>query len=1519
MRDSDLKCKHDNGEEMSVTDYVLQKILVTNNRGDKPLSTRDRAVRSVRAIFPQIECLDIPSPGAGISNPDKKHLIDPDFHTSIDSAKKHVVSNTPVKLGFNASTVMNGPMLAALLDEYVEALNKPGTVPNLEVSYQKVVEITLTETTIDLAEKYHKQMSEFLDLMLPLEEGDIEALKHTHSVLLEKSLKDTLKMPSDPTATVNNTDTLFEVHERVYTNILSEFTIELHRLIPEAADTDEILQKDEQTRKRRLLKKFEKLIIKIDQSNVLGGYISHVTQLNTEKSEDSCKNVFEKIYKHQIQTGAPEREVLKEKYYGQAVGPAKNKVFDDMISQIPGPPQNVTMKLETQILSWEKPLVNADAVNYYYVEWYREGKDFTKREVKTAHTITQFKLKKLKPKTNYIIKVKGFNDHKNRYGEYSTVFKCLTKAGKPEKPKMVKVSPQTEETVKLTITMLSEAEQNGSPVTDIIISRRSDKDPNWESETLTVADPFQREFQIQDVHIHCKNNEDTWWFRVQFKNEAGKSELSDSAQLEIADMIPGKPENIKTIAKARQIQVDWDPPLSNPGAVNSYQIQYWEKGDDQEPIPIKSVRKKVSHTDRSLQLTSLSPYTEYTIRVYARNDKNRAVSEYCTKDVQTLADIPDKPHPPTVRVTLASKAQITFDRQKPNEENGKPVNKIAIERQIKRNEQTGEWTVVENHSLENSTESDITLPVELINLTEPLISCYRIVTINSIGRSEPSQAVEVYPENVIPGSPEELSSTPTNNSITISWKKPEINPLAAKQYQIQYKEEVKETWTSEKANTDTFSCSVSELRPNTKYNFIVQALNGTLMSEEATLNVCTPPSVPPRPAPPILIPRGREFILKAYLPLLKESGRETTELHVNYYNYDRDSKVSMDYKIEHITSVEDNTHEQQIQVNIDETCWISICLSNEVGKSQESDLAGIAHGGVTPGEPDKLECTPEAQNVKLSWNVPKLNGNAAKYYDILTKDKEDQEWTILEKVSVHQKRFNKTLSFEAKINGLNPFTTYHFGVQGVNNTTINICEGDIAELETKTKKAPPDKPLQPNVKPIMGEPLLAELELKMLTNKQMNGSPVHSVIIECEYNKETKCSEVLLIAEQQVENTNSKVTIDLPNLRDTNIQTYLFRITLKNGEGNSPPSDAFLMSVSELQPGPPKNINIPEITAHTLQVKWEEPAIHPALVTHYDIEIRHSERISISVKSNVKEYTFTNLRSNQQYCIKVIAVAKKNSEPIQMSPSTSKIFPGAPLSLFIDKISSNSVKVRWRKPNRKPEEVHFYTVRLREGNYNTALKNIAETRIPKVIQVRRTKGNSTVFENLYPFTTYTVSVGSYNDNKKRQEDATEYTVFKTKMSAGAKFAAELFTAPTIFGPGAIAYAQRTDENIYQSDDEFKADPGLYPSVPEELKWELNGFNKIKVDWELPTQNSEEVHHFKVQVSEEGNEEMLHDIESYGTSETFKLADTTKTYEVRVTSFNFYGEKQPVGTATNTLVIRADHLHTQALQEEISSL
>ncbi len=228
---------------------------------------------------------------------------------------------------------------------------------------------------------------------------------------------------------------------------------------------------------------------------------------------------------------------------------------------------------------------------------------------------------------------------------------------------------------------------------------------------------------------------------------------------------------------------------------------------------------------------------------------------------------------------------------------------------------------------------------------------------------------------------------------------------------------------------------------------------------------------------------------------------------------------------------------------------------------------------MTPGIPDKLECTPEARSVTLSWNVPRLNGNAAKYYEILIKDTENQ-MRKAKNVSVQQRRFiSETLSYEATVNNLSPITTYQFGVQAVNNTT---CVGKIAEIEAKTTSAPPDKPFKPiAIEPIMGDPLHAKLELKMLSREQMNGSSVHSVIIECKYNKETITSEVPLEAEQQVENTNTELMIELPSLRDPKIEDYSFYIRMENGVGKSLPSDAFKLL---LQPGSPKSMQISDIT-----------------------------------------------------------------------------------------------------------------------------------------------------------------------------------------------------------------------------------------------------------------------------------------------------------------------------------------------------
>ena len=91
---------------------------------------------------------------------------------------------------------------------------------------------------------------------------------------------------------------------------------------------------------------------------------------------------------------------------------------------------------------------------------------------------------------------------------------------------------------------------------------------------------------------------------------------------------------------------------------------------------------------------------------------------------------------------------------------------------------------------------------------------------------------------------------------------------------------------------------------------------------------------------------------------------------------------------------------------------------------------------------------------------------------------------------------------------------------------------------------------------------------------------------------------------------------------------------------------------------------------------------------------------------------------------------------------------------------------------------------------------------PEMNQVRRSLGLSTVFKSLDPYTSYTVSVSSYNENKKTHKDAMVSMPLHTKMSTAAKVSLGILTAPTVIGPIAIAITQAGDENIIPSDEEF---------------------------------------------------------------------------------------------------------------------
>ena len=2072
VRDCDREILDSDGRTISATEYLHKKILtVTSGDADNP---RSRTIRSIRACFPTIECLQISNPGPGISNSKSKKPIDEDFTKQMNSVIDHILCNIKAKRSFNLVTEVDGSMMASLLQLYVEALNTPDAIPNLEVSHWTVIDNTLQQVIKLHSEKYSKKMHELLDRHLPIEEGNLEDLKRTHLSRIHESLNGEVQAEKAFT-TVQRTYTLFQVHENVYSTQLATLSAKIHKLIPATATIED---KVENEKKLHFLKVFESEVIKLTDGNITGGLLQNFVQLNKEKSNTSCVKCFQKAYQQQKQkqTGVSLKE-LRENYYKEAIGPAKMDVFQDHFSEIPGPPTELRKENSSGnslTISWKRPNINADAAISWNVVRLEKGKSLD-HAVKYFIPFNEdqkhsFQITDLRPKCRYLLKVCGLKSEQTP-GEYSKQIELATKAGKPDQPEVPVIIPQSHSVGNLLVDMLSESKQNGSPVSHIVIIQYSKSDV-WEVKRVQV-DPNKGSPQSVQVNITCEEGDETLWFRVQLKNEAGPSEPSKGAPLTIDKMIPSEPQNVKIFVKAREIELKWDPPRYNPKAVKTYHLQYrqlragqsksnWtelnlnktvnnyeilnlipktkyliqicarnndvcseyehretetlaaapnkpqnlsikvtsankakitfcrQSSNDENGSPVKAIlvyyatrsmetssstnwtkikeheidqstkgesgyecieidlnsltcastvssyciaaQNSVGPSERSLpvdlhpdsiipgepqaltetkvsadsieiswkepnfnpkaaktyhfwyqelragqsksnwikttlsgtvnhhEIFDLIPKTKYLIKICARNNDLR--SQYAHKEVETLAAVPNKPQIHSIKVTSANKAELRFCRQSSKDENGSPVKAIVVYYATKSAETSSStnWTKIKEHEIDQSTKgesgyecieidlnsltcastvssycivaqnsvgpSEQSLPVDLhpdsiipgepqaltktkvsadsieISWKEPnfnpkaaktyhfqyqelragqsksnwiettlsgtvnhheifdlipktkylieicarnsdlqsqyahkevetlaavpnkpqihsikvtsankakltfcrqsskdengspvkaivvyyatksaetssstnwtkikeheinrstkgesgyecieidlnsltcasTISSYCIAAQNSVGPSERSLPVDLHPDSIIPGEPQALTETKVSaDSIEISWKEPNFNPKAAKKYQVGHKVASEVSWNNmhievSELNVHTekseFTNQFSNLKPNNKYKFYVQAINGNQTSKIVYLTVQTKSSPPPKPKTPILIPKGNDYLLKLFLPAVAASGSEVCKLHVHYYNQNTEKPFkteSFDIDLNKVTVTEENQtvirhYSESIQVNIDCTQWISISLTNEIGRSKESDLVGVTHGDVTPGKPEKLEADPEQRQMILTWGLPKVNGNAVKYYEILMRNDSNKYEKLKANYIIMQERNPQgNLSYRAVIEGLNPYTLYKFGVQAVNFNIQDISSktrvSDMVCIEEVTLKAPPEKPLPPVVEPIPDDAIKALYTLPLLEEKQLNGGTLKAIIIEYTYDgnnwtqwrnvpqqeetphlqlqeetphmsqlweetphlqlqeetshiqpqeekphlqpweetphlqpqeetphiqpweetphlqlreetphiqpweetphiqpwEETPClqpqEETPHIQPQEetshLQPWEKKIIEDIPNLSE-NTGYLLFRIKMQNEVGQSVPSDHFFLPISILQPGQPQNLTILHKDAHSIKIKWEQPLYHPALAKGYIVEYSNInvDTISLSMDNSRLEHEILGLKSNQEYVIKVSAIALKRSQPAQIVSSTLEIYPGKPTSLCFDKIGIDALKIRWSNPTINASEVSFYKVELRVGKHKEALQNGS---FITASRTRQTKGNSTVFKNLKSFTTYTISVSAFNDNKETR-DATDHIEGRTKMGGHARRSLQALTAVPSLGMASVAlgYSLAPDQDIQESDEEYH-DPDAFPSAPQNLHVSNLRSTYFNAKWDQPNVNLEELSHYKVQALEvgENDPDFSCEVQKQEHIKVHSLKPNTK-YTFSVTSYNYFKHTNPKGATSSIEVQTAEQV------------
>ena len=156
LRDVQLKMTDREGKELAPTEFLHTRVLASESGELTDLG------KSLVSLFPSLECVTLPIPSTkrdiirGIVEQQDK--LKPAFNAAIDALIQQIFQKVVPKKGVDGTATVNGKALAALAGGYVEAVNRPGALPDLDQGWQAVVRLELKEYSYKLVREYEREM-----------------------------------------------------------------------------------------------------------------------------------------------------------------------------------------------------------------------------------------------------------------------------------------------------------------------------------------------------------------------------------------------------------------------------------------------------------------------------------------------------------------------------------------------------------------------------------------------------------------------------------------------------------------------------------------------------------------------------------------------------------------------------------------------------------------------------------------------------------------------------------------------------------------------------------------------------------------------------------------------------------------------------------------------------------------------------------------------------------------------------------------------------------------------------------------------------------------------------------------------------------------------------------------------------------------------------------------------------------------------------------------------------------------
>jgi len=348
----------------------------------------------------------------------------------------------------------------------------------------------------------------------------------------------------------------------------------------------------------------------------------------------------------------------------------------------------------------------------------------------------------------------------------------------------------------------------------------------WETGKDVITTYSNLGTTITEARISGLKNDVSYIFQVLAVNEKGQSPSSNTVismpSGSSTSFLPEKITDLEATRDDQKILLKWTPPFNYGERISSYHIYYWQEGTDE----IKT--KTISGDSKTSQITGLTNGIPYSFKIKAKNlyghgpDSN-TVTE--TPSASTLSSIPSK-----VRGinAIPSNNQVFLSWVQPSS-NGSPITSYQVVASEQGSSATNTFP-----NLSADTKTTIT------GLKNEIKYNFRIMAINSMGTSLPSEPISATPENRVSIEITNLRALRSDGSATLTWSIPESSQNQLSGYWVREYKTGESKFITHIILDKTASTKITGLENGVSYGFSVIPVTETGIGPVSKIVQVTP-------------------------------------------------------------------------------------------------------------------------------------------------------------------------------------------------------------------------------------------------------------------------------------------------------------------------------------------------------------------------------------------------------------------------------------------------------------------------------------------------------------------------------------------------------------------------------------------------------------------------------------------------------------------------------------------------------